>query len=454
MERRDFIKAGAVLGAAAAMPSCISASGKGKDRIKVGLIGCGGRATGAATNMMNADQNVEFVAFADLFEDKIQPSIDRLVKESQKVAKVKGLPAGSAEKIINSAKVQRFSGWNCVDQILSMKEIDVIIEATPPVFRTPHYKKIVAAGKHAFLEKPACIDITQAREMLALADEANKKGLSVVCGTQRRYHQGYQEVIKRVKDGMIGDLLSAQCYWNSSGYVGHGQHDAMEKKGLFKGLSPDDMEYQIRNWFSFIWTSGDHIVEQHVHNIDVLMWALGDNRMPLDVRGMGGRSTDLPTPTYGDRFSHFAVDFDMGEGLRIASYCQQDPKCAPEIGERVVGTKGIMYTNLYGQISINELDGKKRWVFDKAKRPRDCMIEEHAYLLNAIRTGKQVNKIDQLVNSTLLAIAGRLSAYSGKKFKFDWVLAKSKESLCPEKIDFYKKMPMNGVPVPGKYELI
>ena len=134
MDRRDFIKAGAVLGTAAVMPSCISASGKGNDRIKVGLIGCGGRATGAATNMMNADQNVEIVAFADLFEDKIQPSIDRLVKESQKVAKAKGLPAGSAEKIINPAKVQRFSGWNCVDQILSMKEIDVIIEATPPVF--------------------------------------------------------------------------------------------------------------------------------------------------------------------------------------------------------------------------------------------------------------------------------------------------------------------------------
>ena len=180
MQRRDFVKAGAVLGAAAAMPSCNFAKGAGNDRIKVGLIGCGGRATGAARNMMNADSNVEFVAFADLFEDKIQPSIDALVKEAKKVA------PKDADKIINPAKVQRFSGWNCVDQILSMKEIDVIIEATPPVFRTPHYKKIVAAGKHAFLEKPACIDITQAREMLALADEANKKGLSVVCGTQRR----------------------------------------------------------------------------------------------------------------------------------------------------------------------------------------------------------------------------------------------------------------------------
>ncbi len=445
MQRRDFVKAGAVLGAAAAMPSCNFAAGAGNDRIKVGLIGCGGRATGAAKNMMNADKNVEFVAFADLFEDKIQPSIDALVKEAKKVA------PKDADKIINPAKVQRFSGWNCVDQILSMKEIDVIIEATPPVFRTPHYKKIVAAGKHAFLEKPACIDITQAREMLALADEANKKGLSVVCGTQRRYHQGYQEVIKRVQDGMIGDIMAAQCYWNNAGYVGHGQHDAMEKKGLFKGLTPDDMEYQIRNWFSFIWTSGDHIVEQHVHNLDVIMWALGDKRMPLEVRGMGGRDTDLPALTYGDRFSHFAVDFDMGDGLRLSSYCQQVPKISSEVGERIVGTKGIMYTHLArGSCKITDLKGNVIYA-PEADVPQ-ALEMEHKYLLDNIRAGKQVNTLKTLVNSTLLAIAGRMSAFSGKKFKFEWMMRRSKENLVPAKMGFYKN-PVAGVPVPGKYRL-
>jgi predicted dehydrogenase len=332
-----------------------------------------------------------------------------------------------------------------------MKEIDVIIEATPPVFRTPHYKKIVAAGKHAFLEKPACIDITQAREMLALADEANKKGLSVVCGTQRRYHQGYQEVIKRVKDGMIGDLLSAQCYWNSSGYVGHNQHDAMEKKGLFKGLSPDDMEYQIRNWFSFIWTSGDHIVEQHVHNIDVLMWALGDNRMPLDVRGMGGRSTDLPTPTYGDRFSHFAVDFDMGEGLRIASYCHQDDQTAREIGETFYGTKGIAMPSYFGGGCV--ITDRKGKVLYEAPTPKvQAIVAEHKFLIASIKSGKPVNRLRPLVNSTMLAIAGRESAYSGKKFKYDWFFAKSKGTLyCEEK---FGKLPLRSIPVPGKTPIL
>ena len=446
MQRRDFIKAGAIVGAGAVMPGCLSASVKGKDRIKVGLIGCGGRGTGASINMLNADQNIEFVAFADLFEDKIGPSISKIEAEAKKKF------PNQAKNIIDPSKVQRFSGFNCVDQLLSMKEIDVVIEATPPVFRTPHYKKIVAAGKHAFLEKPACIDITQARQMLALADEANAKGLSVVCGTQRRYHRGYQEVIKRVQDGAIGELLSAQCYWNSSGYVGHGQHDAMEKRGILKGLQPDDMEYQIRNWFSFIWTSGDHIVEQHVHNIDVIMWALGDNRMPVDVRGMGGRSTDLPTPLYGDRFSHFAVDFDMGEGLRIASYCQQDPKSSDEVGERIVGSKGIMTTALWGS-ACKITDHKGKVIYMPTGKMAQCMEMEHKFLLDAIREGRKVNTLTTLVNSTLWAIAGRMSAFSGKKFKFEWMMRKSKEDLVPKQIAFVKN-PVAGVPVPGKYKLV
>ncbi|MBE6412689.1 MAG: Gfo/Idh/MocA family oxidoreductase [Opitutales bacterium] len=439
MERRNFVKTSALLGASAMLSRYSFANAKGSDVIKVGMVGCGGRGTGAFINMMAADQNIKLVGMADLFQDKLEKGKKRIIDAAKKYK--------NGADIASEAGIKTFIGVDCLDNLLR-EDVDVIIDACSPVFRTPNYEKIVAAGKHAFLEKPPCVDAVQARRMLELSKEADKKGLSVVCGTQRRYDIGYQEAIDRVRNGEIGDIVSAQCYWNASIYVGGPKFLNHEE------LACDTMEYQIRNWFSFIWASGDNIVEQHVHNLDVIMWALGDQRKPKEVRAWGGRSTDLPTPKFGDRFSHFAVDFDMGNGLRLSSYCQQDPKCAPEIGERVVGTKGIMYTNLYGQISINELDGKKRWVFDKAKRPRDCMIEEHAYLLNAIRTGKQVNKIDQLVNSTLLAIAGRLSAYSGKKFKFDWVLAKSKESLCPEKIDFYKKMPMNGVPVPGKYELI
>ncbi|MBE6412443.1 MAG: gfo/Idh/MocA family oxidoreductase [Opitutales bacterium] len=439
MQRRDFVKSSAILGSASALAGCSSmfANVKGSDRIKVGLIGCGGRGRGAVCNMMNADQNIEIVALADLFPEKIESALQRIVKESKKFGK-------QANDIINPDSVKKFVGINCEDGLLAT-DVDVVIDACSPVFRTPHFAKIVAAGKHAFLEKPACIDATQARQCFEISKIATQKGLSVVCGTQRRYHAGYQEMIDRIQDGQIGDLVSAQCYWNDGRYVGHSQRNNTH-------LAPDTMEYQIRNWFSFIWASGDHIVEQHVHNLDVIMWALGDKRFPKEVRGWGGRSTDLPIPDYGDRFSHFAVDFDMGNGLRLESYCHQDPKTAREQGERLIGTKGIMYSSLGGRIYITDKSGKLLWEAPEVKVP--CLVSEHKFLLDSIRSGKRVNKVDQLVNSTLLAIAGRMSAFSGKKFKFDWVLAKSKENLCPEKIEFAKKMQWNGVPVPGKFQLI
>ncbi len=447
MDRRNFIKSTSVLGAATALAGCATAIGKnshalGSDRVKVGLVGCGGRGTGALRNMIEADQNIKVVALADLFPDKIV-SAKKIINGflSQKYPNQK-------KDIFDSEKVKTFTGFDAIDGLLA-EDVDVVIEATPPVFRTPHYEKIVKANKNAFLEKPACIDITQARKMLELADEADRRGLSVVCGTQRRYHAGYQEAIKRLQDGQIGDIVSTQCYWNSSGYVGDGQYKNLVKSGVMKGLTPDDMEYQIRDWFAFIWTSGDHIVEQHVHNIDVIMWGLGDNRFPVEVRGFGGRSTDLPTPEYGDRFSHFAIDFDMGNGLRLASFCQQDPKTASEQAERFIGTKGILYSSLGGKIVMTDLKGKVLW---NAPTNINCLVDEHRYLLNCLRNGVKVNKIRPLVNSTLLAIAGRMSAFSGRKFKFDWMIKKSKENIVPENISF-RKNPLAGVPVPGKYQL-
>ncbi len=449
MERRDFIKSSTLLGAATLpLVGCNSASEtqkssqlfanvKGSDRIKVGLIGCGGRGTGAVQNMIDADQNIEIVAMADLFQDKMEKSIGRIEKHIKKYG-------AQAKDIFDKDKVKKFIGVGCEDGLLAT-DVDVVIDACSPVFRTPHFEKIVAAGKHAFLEKPACIDATQARKCLEISKIATQKGLSVVCGTQRRYHPGYQEMIKRVQDGELGDIFAAQCYWNDGRYVGDSQLNHTE-------LAIDTMEYQIRNWFSFIWTSGDHIVEQHVHNLDVVMWALGDNRMPKEVRGWGGRSTDLPTPKYGDRFSHFAVDFDMGNGLRLESYCHQDPGTAREQGERLIGTKAIMYSSLGGRIYIADKKGKVLW--EAPKTNVQCLVNEHKVLLDSIRSGQRVNKVDQLVNSTLLAIAGRMSAFSGKKFKFDWVLAKSKENFCPETIDLKRKMPVGGIPVPGKYPLI
>jgi len=393
--------------------------------------------------MLNIDGNVQIVGVADLFQDKIDSAVNRISDFAQK-------KYGSAAKnIIEPEKIKKFAGWDSLDQMLK-EDVDVIIEATPPVFRVSHFEKIVAAGKHAFLEKPACIDAVQARKMYMLADEATRKGLSVVTGNQRRYHEGYRDVIKRVQDGAIGELMSAQCYWNSpSGYYGQNFHDDMEKAGLLKGLSPDDMEYQIRNWYMFIWTSGDHIVEQHVHNLDVIMWALGDNRFPIEVRGWGGRGTDLPVPAYGNHLSHFAVDFDMGDGLRLASYCQQEPKTSPEVGERILGTKGTMET-AGNSVRITH---KGKVLYTAPTDIPQAYEMEHKILLDSVRNGQRINTLKSLINSTLLGIAGRMSTYSGQKFKFGWVLAKSEENLMPKELKFGKHA-VAEVPVPGKNKLI
>ncbi len=435
MERRDFVKTSAIIGAASALPRFSFAQVKGSDRIKVGLIGCGGRGTGATCNMIEADQNVKIVAMADLFADKI-PGSKKKIQDFLN----KNFPE-KAKDIFDSDKVKTFTGWDCCDALLK-EDVDLVIEATPPVFRTPHFAKIVEAGKHAFLEKPACVDITQAREIMDLSKKATQKGMCIVTGNQRRYSGTYQDAIKRVQDGEIGDILSAQCYWNGAYYVGG-------YKG-FENLGFDSTEYQIRKWGAFIWTSGDQIVEQHVHNLDVIMWALGDKRFPVEVRAWGGRSADaeLPSPQYGDRFSHCVVDYDFGDGLRLMSSCSQERKTSGEVGERIIGTKGIFTTS--GGCRFVDAKGKVLYM-NKENFP-NAYVAEHKFLLDAIRAGRRVNKLDELIGSNLIAIAGRMSAFSGKKFKYGWMLAKSKESLAPKEWKFEKRAV--SVPVPGEYELV
>ena len=441
MDRRSFVKNGAVLGAAAAaLPRFGFAQVKGSDRIKVALIGCGGRGTGATCNMIAADPNIKIVALGDLFPEKLDKAANKIYDFAKK-----SVGESKASEIFDPSKVKKFSGWDNVDQVLA-EDIDVVIEATPPVFRTPHYEKIVAAGKHAFLEKPGAVDVIQGRRMYELADEASKKGLCVVCGNQRRYDNRYQDLVKRMQDGEIGELLAGQCYWNNGSYIGAW---ANGKEG-----TEDTLEYQIRNWWCFIWASGDNIVEQHVHNIDVLMWAFGSDRMPVEVTtGLGGRSTDLPCPRYGDRFSHFAIDYDMGNGLRMASYCHQDPNTTPNVSERIVGTKGIFQ-------NLRFTDHKGKTLYAPGKLELDPYIAEHKYLLSAIRSGRRVNELKNLVNSNMVAIAGRMSAFSGKRFKYDWMVKKSEENIVPQNVDLMGKTqdlslknPVS-VPVPGKYKLV
>lgn len=326
------MKSIAVASAAAALPKFSAAEVGKKSQLKVGLVGCSGRGIGAVSDMLTAAKGaVKIVAIADLFADRN----DRAIKIFEKYAKKFGKDA------IDVPESRRFAGWDAYKQILG-EDIDIIIHATPPVFRPLHIREFVNAGKHLFVEKPACVDPVQCREMLEIADLADKKNLTIIPGIQRRFHPGYQEAIKRLQDGQIGEIVGAQAYWLNSRFF-------IQDNGVLRLQNPDpeEMEYQIRNWFIFRWTSGDCYVEQHVHNLDVILWGLGKD--PKEVCGVGGRRWDIEFPKYGDRFSHFGVDFDFGEGLHCASYSRRENKSSDIVCERFIGTKGVLETNLDGQ---------------------------------------------------------------------------------------------------------
>ncbi|MFI3290427.1 MAG: Gfo/Idh/MocA family oxidoreductase [Opitutales bacterium] len=433
MIRRDFFKKTAILSLGSiALPHLSFANGASKDKVKVALIGCGARGTGALINMSQSGYDIELVAMADMFQDQMDAAYTKLQTTLAKAKK---------EHFFNVKKEQCFVGINAYKELLTC-DFDVVIDASPPAFRTIHAKAIVEAGKHAFLEKPACVDINQAREMYEISKLATQKGLCIGVGTQRRHHSNYIEAIKRVQDGQIGDIVSMQCYWNATNYVGAGQTAKYSKESY--NLAYDDIDYQIRCWPAFIWTSGDHIVEQHVHNIDVCLWAFGS--MPLEVNGMGSRSSALTFPKQGDRYTNFAVDYTMANGVHLASYCRQDPKSSALIMERVKGTKGTLETAL-DKITIT---GENEW---QSKSPANqCLVQEHTDLLKAITSGnKNYNKIDKLVDSTVAAILGRMSAYSGRKFGYEAAKMSLEESLVP---DLTKaKNPIKNIPCPSNYTL-
>ncbi len=423
------MKSSAAIGAASLLPKTGLGQVTGGGRLKVGLVGCGGRGTGALMDMWRADNDVEIHALADLFPDKVKQTLTRLDKFSKKE---------TGTVTINVPADRQFSGWDACDKLLQT-DVDVVILASTPVFRPLHAEKAIKAKKHLFVEKPVCVDATGGRKMFELADLADKSGLSIVAGTQRRYHSGYQEAIQRVWDGQIGEITGAQCYWLSVNYV----HVTLRTP---EEMPPEEMEYQIRNWFSFIWASGDHIVEQHVHNLDVIAWIL--QKSPVLVSGLGGRGVgpDLPPGKYGDRFTHFAVEYDYGDNLYCHSSCRQEPGANSQVMERIVGTKGVLETSLR-EVKIL---GEQPW---KAARGAPELVEEHRVLLNAIKNNEPVNKLRDVTESCMIAIAGRISAYTGKKLKYGWVKARSRENFLPAQLAFGTK-PIGSVPVPGKHKLM
>src|SRR5881394_4306935 len=302
MTRRQFVAMTASATAGLAM-----ARTSGAAKIRIGLIGCGGRGTAAVKDCLTSSQGVELVALGDLFPD-------HLAKCRENLASVATVDDRHA-----------FTGFDAYQKVLESK-IDLVLLATPPAFRARHLAAAIDAGKHVFMEKPIAVDATGVRAVMASAELAAQKGLAIVAGTQRRHDAGYRAAMERIHDGAIGDLVAAEVYWNQGGL-------------WMKPREPSwsDAEWQIRNWLYFTWLSGDHIVEQHIHNIDVANWAFGTH--PAKAIAVGGRQRRTD-PAYGHIFDHFAVEYQFPNGARLRSMCRQQDGTASRVGERFVGTRG------------------------------------------------------------------------------------------------------------------
>jgi len=389
------------------------------ERIRIGVIGAGSRGTGAALDAVESSPNVEIVALGDLFADRIE--------ESRKT-----LASGERVPPITIPDERCFTGFDAYRGVLA-QDVDLVILAAPPHFRPLHLRAAVEAGKHVFMEKPVAVDPVGVRSVIASAELARQKGLAIVAGTQRRHDPAYLAIIQRIHDGAIGEIVSAQCYWN--------QGELWVRK---REPEWSDMEWQCRNWLYFTWLSGDHIVEQHVHNLDVINWALGTP--PLKAVGMGGRQVRT-APEFGNIYDHFSVEFEYANGVRVLSMCRQIPGTSERVAERVVGTKGV------AELHRGVITGRRPFRYEVPAKPINPYIQEHADLIASIRRGRPLNEGIQIAESTLTAIMGRISAYTGREIQWPWVRHASQLDLTPPRYEF-GDLPVGPVAMPGQTKLV
>ncbi len=399
------------------LPPLLNKAPKGK-KLKAGLVGCGHRGTGALLNFLSSGSGLEVVALADVFEDKVEACRTRLKKYK-----------------IELDDDKCFVGFDAYERLME-SDIDVVLLATPPHFRPDHFKKAVEQKKHVFMEKPVAVDPVGIRSVIASAKKAEALGLNVVTGTQRRHQRDYIATYEQVANGAIGDVVAAKAFWNQ-------EHVWFRRRE--EGWT--DMEYMLRNWNNFCWLCGDHILDTHVHNIDIINWFTGKH--PISAVGYGGRHRRVT----GDQYDFFSIDFDYGNGLFSHSMSRQIDNCANSTGELIVGTEG--YTNCKN--TIYNLDGSIKWQYeypkDKDGKSTNVVkippyIQEHIHLVTAIRTNEYVNEAEQTALSTLTAIMGRESAYSGKKINWEEIM-KSELKLGPSEYSMGDVDMEFEVPIPG-----
>jgi myo-inositol 2-dehydrogenase / D-chiro-inositol 1-dehydrogenase len=424
--RRDLLRK-SVAGAAllASYGRVAAAQGAASDEIRVGVVGCGGRGTGAIRNLFESNlPGIKLVAMGDLFKDSLDTSLSNLQK------------LNPGDKLAVTPD-KMFTGFDAYKQVIAT-DCNYVVLASPPGFRPTHLREAVSAGKHIFTEKPMAVDGPGIRTCFEVAQEADRRKLGIGVGLQRHHSKGYLETMKRIRGGAIGDLVGGRSYWM--------QRDLWVKP---RQNNWTDVEWQIRNWLYFAWLSGDHIVEQHIHNIDVVQWALG--KPPVAAVGMGGRQ-QRTDPAFGHIYDHFAVDFEYPNDVHVLSMARQIPGCHNDVTEHVLGTKGRadMANNKF---SISPHRGKSGlWSYESGK-DTNPYVQEHIDLITAIRKGKPYNELRAGSESNLAAIMGRIAAYTGKRVTWEQAL-NSRETLFPSGDLKFGKMEVAKVAIPGTTEII
>ena len=442
--RRKFLTSVATVGAIGTvginlMPSCTVGKGKKVVKtpeelklppmvdtapdgvvLKAGLIGCGGRGKGAMLNFLNAGPNLVIHSLGDVLEDRVRDCRNTLKKE----------------KNMEVADENVFVGFDAYQKVID-SGVDVVLLAAPPYFRPLHVEAAVQARKHIFMEKPVAVDADGVRSLLASAKKADALGLKTVAGTQRRHQFNYVDIFTQVANGAIGDIVAANCYWN--------QNQLWYRE---PNKSWSEMEYMIRDWVNWTWLSGDHIVEQHVHNLDVIHWFTG--KCPVKATGFGSRQRRVT----GDQYDNFSVDYTYDNGMHLHSMCRQISGCVDNISEFIMGSEG--YTDCCNYIKDRNGTEIYRHALRKNEKgedikDRDPYDQEHVNLVTCIRQNIPFNEIENVAKSTLVAIMGRVSAYTGKETTYDEIL-NSDLKLGPKifvmgPVDISNK---GIIPVPGR----
>ncbi len=412
--RRDFVKKSSILaGSILAAPLLSGANyfAGSSDVIKIALIGCGGRGTGAAVQALSTKQNVQLVAMADAFRDRLDDAYNNITEE-----------LGDKKNRVQVKEENKFTGFDAYKHAIALA--DVVILTTPPGFRPIHFEEAVNQSKQIFMEKPVATDPAGIQRVLAAAEKAKAKKLNVVVGLQRRYQNSYRDLIKRVHDGAIGDIVSASAWWDNDGVWVRPRKPGQT-----------EMEYQMRNWYYFVWLCGDHINEQHIHNLDVINWAM--DGYPVKAQGLGGREV-RKGKDYGQIFDHHFVEFQYGDGTLLNSQCRHIKGTMSKVDELLIGTKGKLYC---GDARITDTKGKTLYQFDLKKENQPYQTE-HDELFEAIAKGEyKFWDAERGAKSTMTSILGRMATYSGQVIEWDKAI-NSGIDIHPSVYDFAAAPPV------------